>query len=183
MKEQAFYGWIFAILVLGMAMPPTAQAASGAEINVRIEETLNLLKKNVEGAEDVLAKAKGILVLPSIWKGGIGWGGEYGEGALLKNGIVADYYSVVGLSFGLQLGLQNQELVVAFLDETVMDEFHHADGWEFGLDASAVFINAGVDGRLNSYVSNAPVVVFVIDQQGLMANLSIEGYKFTKIKK
>ena len=39
-------------------------------------------RKEVYGAKEIMAKAKGVLVLPRVYKAGIGLGGEYGVGAL-----------------------------------------------------------------------------------------------------
>jgi lipid-binding SYLF domain-containing protein len=50
-------------------------------------------------------KAIGILVFPGIVKGGFIVGGQYGEGALIKDGKAVAYYNTVAASYGLQAGL------------------------------------------------------------------------------
>ncbi len=65
----------------------------------------------------------------------------------------------------------------------MLKRFRENDGWEFGLDGSATLIKVGIDGEINSLTHNEPILVFVIDQKGLMFNATFEGYKFTKIKK
>ena len=62
---------------------PAAMAASAAEIDVRVKETIEEFKKNVNGAEVFLQQAAGYLVFPMVDKVGVGIGGETGEGALL----------------------------------------------------------------------------------------------------
>src|SRR5262245_65855240 len=57
-------------------------------------------------AKELGPKAVAILVFPKVTKAGLGIGGQYGEGALLKNGTPAAYYKTTGASVGLQAGRQ-----------------------------------------------------------------------------
>ena len=59
--------------------------------------------------------AKGILVFPSIIKGGFIIGGQYGEGALRVGGKTTGYYRSVAASYGLQAGAQSFGYALFFL--------------------------------------------------------------------
>jgi len=74
-----------------IAASPAAMAASAAEIDVRVKETIGEFKSNVNGAEVFLQQAAGYLVFPKVYKVGVGIGGETGEGALLIGSDVVDY--------------------------------------------------------------------------------------------
>ncbi len=161
----------------------TAYAGSAREINASYETALDILKRESLGAEDALKKAKGILVIPGMWKFGLGLGGEYGEGALKVGGSFVDYYSMIGLSLGWQVGIQKHTVILAFMDDDILKKFQSSSGWEFGLDGSATLIAVGIDGDITTLTHNEPILAFVIDQKGLMVNLTLEGYKLTKIKK
>lgn len=176
--------FLSAILMLTLFFPSgISSAASAAVLGMQVKETMDKLKMEVRGADELLARSKGILVFPGIWKAGFGFGGQYGEGALLINGTPVDYYSIAGASFGFQMGVQKQSVIMVFLDETVLNEFRSSDGWEFGVDGSVAIIKVGVDGSIDSITTNEPVMAFVIGQKGLMYNVTLEGYKLTKIKK
>lgn len=176
--------WKFFLAVICTCLiSQNSYAASGAEIEVRVDHQLENFKMNEWGAEDILKQAKGVLVFPGTWKAGIGLGGQYGEGALRIEGKTVDYYSVGGISFGFQLGVQKQAIVLAFMDEKALKDFQYSDGWEIGLDASVALITVGLDGSLDSVTYNEPILAFVVDQKGLMYNLNIEGYKISRIKK
>jgi lipid-binding SYLF domain-containing protein len=56
-------------------------------------------------------------------------------------------------------------------------------GWEAGVDGSIALVDVGVSQAINSTTFQQPIIGFVIGQKGLMANLTLEGTKFTKIKK
>ena len=183
MKRFFYISFFTGLLFLSGPLTGPAQAKTAGEINAGTEDTLKKLQLEVPGAVDVLKKAKGVLIFPGIWKGGIGLGGEYGEGVLKVKDKIKDYYSITGLSLGFQLGLQKHRFIIAFMEDSAFNQFRASDGWELGLDGSAVLVKVGVDGRIDSYTSNAPVLVFVVGKKGLMYNLTIEGYKIAKIKK
>lgn len=179
----------FALLVLVLfsslsIMPKPTYAASATVIEKRSANTLRNFKSKIKGADEVLSKARGILIMPAIYQGGIGVGGKYGEGALKINNKTYAYYNVVGASYGFQLGAQKKSLIIAFMDEDSLDKFKASNGFEFGVDASAAVITVGADGNFNQNdLMNKPIVAFAVDQKGLMYNLSLAGSKFTKINR
>jgi lipid-binding SYLF domain-containing protein len=158
-----------------------AHAAKPAKIDRRVDEALAEFREDIGGADAVLSKAKGILVFPLIRKGGIGIGGEYGQGALRIGGATAGYYSTAAASIGFQLGGQSRRQIIVFLDQGALDKFRSSEGWEIGVDASVAVITLGAGGAIDTTQLNQPVVAFVFDNKGLMYNLSLEGSKISRI--
>lgn len=158
-----------------------AQAASSDEINIRADTALASFKHEVAGAGAFLKKAKGVLVFPEIVKAGIGVGGEYGEGVLRINNRPVNYFSITGVSLGLQLGGQLRSIVLVFLDKKALDKFLASSGWDIGVDGSVAVVDAGVAKNINTTNIEDPVVAFVISNKGLMFNLTLEGSKIQKI--
>src|SRR4051812_22994832 len=91
---------------MALASAPEARAASATVIDAKVDAALNQLLAQSPTAKALAPKAVGILVFPQIVKGGFGIGGQYGEGALRKDGVTAGYYSIAGGSFGFQIGAQ-----------------------------------------------------------------------------
>jgi lipid-binding SYLF domain-containing protein len=118
-----------------------------------------------------------------VLKGGAGFGGEYGEGALRIGGKTVDYYSTFQGSFGLQLGGEIKTVVVVFLDEEALKRFQASEGWKAGVDGSVSLATLGAGGVIDTNTMKDPIVGFVLGQKGLMYNLSFEGTKFTKLDK
>ncbi|MBY0449051.1 MAG: lipid-binding SYLF domain-containing protein [Cyanobacteria bacterium] len=175
---------LFAVtLTLSLQAFNTVLAFSAYTINRDTARTITSFKSHVNGSNEILRKAKGLLIMPAIYQAGFGVGGKYGEGALQINKKTVGYYNLIGASLGFQLGGQKKSMIVAFMDDKVLSDFRSSQGYEFGADASAVAITAGGDGRLNINDMNKPILVFVIDQKGLMYNLSLKGSKFNKINK
>ncbi len=160
-----------------------SDAASARVIDARVDETLEQFRDTVTGADEVLSRAKGVLVMPRVYKAGLGFGGEYGEGALRINGQTVDYYNIVSASWGFQLGAQRKSLIIVFLEDAALRKFQDSQGWEVGVDASVALVKVGAEGSISSKTLNQPVVGFVIGHRGLMYDLSLEGSKFTKISK
>jgi lipid-binding SYLF domain-containing protein len=69
------------------------------------------------------------------------------------------------------------------MQDDVLKNFLVSPSWKIGVDASVAVLTVGADGSIDSEKLNQPIIAFVIDQKGLMYNLTLEGTKVTKIKK
>ena len=164
-----------------VAGPRMSEAASAAEIEADANETLHSFVRQVPGARELANKAAGILVFPSVIKAGIGFGGEYGEGILLNQQRVEGYYNLVSASFGFQLGVQQRSVIIMFMTQDALAGFEKRAGWKIGVDGSVAIITVGVGGTIDSDQVVSPVIGFVLDQKGLMYNLTLEGSKISRI--
>jgi lipid-binding SYLF domain-containing protein len=128
-------------------------------------------------------KAKGVLVFPSIVKGGFMVGGQYGEGALFRGGKVSGYYSTLQMSYGLQAGLQKYGYVLFFMTESAFKYLDKSDGWELGMGPSIVVVDEGTARSMTTTTMQSDIYAFFFDQTGLMGGLGLQGTKITKIEK
>jgi len=170
-------------LLAGCWGADSAIAATAREIDVSVDVALEKFENEVGGAKQLLASAKGVLMFPKVIKAGFGWGGEYGEGSLRIGGKTVDYYNTIAGSFGLQFGAQAKTVMLVFLDEGALKQFQVSEGWKAGVDGSVAVIAVGAGTSLDSTKLNNPIVGFILDQKGLMYNLTLEGSKFSKINK
>ena len=168
-------------LTLPLILSTGLSAKSIIEIDAAIESSLNRFTEEIQGAESYLEGARGILVIPRMWKAGVLLGFEFGEGALIVDGIKIQYYKALTTSVGLQIGVGSKDLVVLFFDDTAMDNFLYSSGWEVGVDGAVALFSKGAAGAVDSITFKDPIVGFVFGQKGLIAGVSIEGTKFTKI--
>ena len=168
-------------LTLPLILSTGLSAKSIIEIDAAIESSLNRFTEEIQGAESYLEGARGILVIPRMWKAGVLLGFEFGEGALIVDGIKIQYYKALTTSVGLQIGVGSKDLIVLFFDDTAMDNFLYSSGWEVGVDGAVALFSKGVAGAVDSITFKDPIVGFVFGQKGLIAGVSIEGTKFTKI--
>jgi lipid-binding SYLF domain-containing protein len=163
--------------------PNPARAASAAEINRDAKKVLEKLYKKSSAAKALGEKAKAILVFPSITKGGFLVGGQYGEGALMKEGKTIAYYDTVSVSYGLQAGVQRYGYALFFMTDSAREYLDRSDGWELGTGPSIVIVDEGVAGGLSTTTARSDVYAFIFSQEGLMAGLGLQGTKITKMEK
>jgi lipid-binding SYLF domain-containing protein len=163
------------------AEPRPSEAASAAEIDRDANNTLHSFVEQVSGARELANKAAGILVFPSVIKAGIGFGGEYGEGIMLNKDRVAGYYNLISGSFGFQLGVQERSVIIMFMTQDALNQFDRTAGWKVGVDGSVAIITVGIGGSIDTDKVTQPVIGFIIDQKGLMYNLTLEGSKISRI--
>ena len=176
--------WMISFVIwAGLWTSDKALAATAKEIDVGVDVALEKFEKEVGGAKQFLESAKGLLVFPSVIKAGIGFGGEYGEGALRIDGKSVAYYNTIAGSFGFQLGAQAKTVVIVFLEQDALDKFQKSEGWKVGVDGSVAVVTLGAGTTLDTSKLNQPIVGFIFDQKGLMYNLTLEGSKFTKLNK
>lgn len=174
---------IIFVLIIAPHFSPGAQARSAREIDVSVDVAMDRFKNEVPGAKEFLKNAKGVLVIPNVIRIGFGFGGEYGEGALLIDGKTVDYYSLAAGSFGFQFGAQSKNVIIIFMEESALTTFRDSLGWRAGVDGSVALIDYGAGGSVDSKNIQAPIVGFVFGLKGLMVNLSLEGSKFTKLSR
>ncbi|MBN4664777.1 hypothetical protein HUS70_06255 [Pandoraea nosoerga] len=151
------------------------------EIDAAVNGALEKMYASVKGSRELVNRARGVLVFPSVLQAGFVVGGEYGEGALRVGGATKGYYNTVTASFGLQIGAQSKAVIFLFMTQDALDKFQRTDGWTAGADASVALVKVGANGAVDLNTATSPVEVIVMTNAGLMANLNVEGTKVTKL--
>ena len=169
------------VMILGMANE--AAAATAADLDKDSNQALQDLYKVNPTAKSVSQQAKAILIFPNIVKAGLIFGGSYGEGELLMNGAVDNYYNTVTGSWGLQAGAQSYGYVVFLMNDKAVKYIHETHGWEIGVGPTVVLVNEGVAKNLSTTSLKDDAYAFIFGQQGLMAGVSLEGTKISQIKR
>ena len=161
----------------------TAGAATAEDLDVDSRQALQTLYKSTPFAESISHNAKAILVFPKIIKAGLVFGGSYGEGVMLKDKKVENYYNSVTGSWGLQAGAQSYGYAVFLMTDKAVNYLRETKGWELGVGPTVVMVDEGVAKNLSSTTLKDEAYAFIFDQQGLMAGISIEGTKISLIKR
>lgn len=160
---------------------PTDRAAQRREIDSAAEATLGRLYSTARGTRELGDRARGILVFPRVLAAGFIFGGEYGDGVLRTGGRPAGYYRTTTGSFGWQIGAQSKAIILMFMTQEALDRFVNSNGWSAGVDASVALARIGASGEIDTNTIRQPVVGFALTNAGLMANITIEGSKITKL--
>ena len=162
-------------------IPHVAVAGSAAEIDREVKVALKHLYAETPSAKGLAKRATGILVFPGIVKGGFIVGGQYGEGALLKNGKTTGYYNTIQASYGLQAGLQKYGYALFFMTDKAMDWLDRSDGWELGTGPSIVVVDEGLAKSFSTTTAKDDIYAFFFHEEGLMGGMGLQGTKVTKI--
>ena len=158
----------------------TSFAAGAAELGRDASASLQRLYASVPAAKALGAKAQAILVFPKVTKAGLGVGGQFGEGALLKSGKAVAYYNTAGASVGLQAGAQQFGYAMFFMNENALAQLDKAGGFEIGVGPTVVVVDEGKAKTMTTTTAQDDIYAFIFGQKGLMAGIGIQGNKIKK---
>ena len=157
--------------------PMTKRASS----DTNVSGALSKLYAQDPSSRELVRKARGVLVFPSVVEAGFVVGGSYGQGALVVGNHTEGYYSTTAASVGLLAGADSRAFYVLFMTQESLDKFRSSKGWTAGADASITIIQAGADAGIDTQTMQHPVIGYVLTNGGLMANLSIDGIKLSRL--
>jgi SH3 domain-containing YSC84-like protein 1 len=169
--------------VLGMA-GTYAFAGSGREDSIdRLDRSVNVLHAIMATPdkgipEEVLSNAKCILVVPDLIKGGFVFGGKHGRGVATcrtaQGWSAPAFVSVGGGSWGLQIGIEDVDLVMLVMNDQGMQ---HLLSSKFELTGEGS-VSAGPVGRHASagtdWKMNTEMLTYS-RSKGVFAGLTLEG--------
>lgn len=177
-----FIGILIAMAtIVSVSSMNLAGAATAEDLDKDSAQALNTLYQTSAVAETLSKTAKAVLVFPNVVKAGLVFGGSYGEGVLMKGTKVIDYYNTVTGSWGLQIGGQSYSYAVFLMTDNAVKYIEETKGWELGVGPTVVVVDEGVAKNLSTSSLKDDAYAFIFSQQGLMAGVSIEGTKISRI--
>ena len=182
-KIQGSIRVLLLITVMSVFLSSNLLAKTAREIDVAVDVAIERFHKQIIGAKELIAASKGMLVMPNVIKGAFIIGGEYGEGALRVGGETVGYYNTISGSIGFQIGGEAKDIILLFMTDDAIKQFRANSGWEAGVDGNVALITIGAGERVDTTTSKDPIVGFVFDAKGLIADISLKGAKFTKLNK
>lgn len=165
----------------GSGQSPETDASKRQAIDASVDGTLTRLFSTVGGSHELVSKAQGVLVFPSVKKAAFIAGAEYGEGSLRVGGATVGYYSTAAASFGFQAGVQSTAVIFLFMTQDALSSFRNAAGWSVGGDVAVSVAKVGANGTIDTTSATAQVVAIVLTNIGIMADASVSGTKVTRL--
>ena len=173
------------IAMVGCTTTPKGAEASGptarAAIDREVDATLSRLYSTVPGTREMVQRAAGVLVFPSVVGGSFVVGAEYGKGALREGGITTGYYSTTAGSIGFQAGGQSKAVIYVFNTGEALQKFKASNGWTAGADATVAVGKIGANGSVDTETMKQAVSSFILTNVGLEAGASVGAAKVTRI--
>ncbi len=166
--------------------PATASSAdenrhARREIDAGVDGALSRLYGTVKGSRELLSKARAVLVFPDVIGAGFGVGGQYGKGALRAGGRTVGYFSTTAGSLGFQVGAQSRAVFYAFMTQGAYERFRQSSGWAAGADGTVALVKMGANGTIDTTTAVNPIEAIVLTNAGLMAGVSLEGSKVSRL--
>jgi len=163
-------------LALAASLAPAAchiapKAESRESFKTETEAAKTWFSSNVKSFDRQIGDSGGYIIFPSVGQAGaVFFGGAFGRGAVFNgSGTQVGWAALSRGSFGLQLGAQGFKMAMILEDEATMRRFK--DGkWTGDVSATAVAANEGA--AADAQFTDG-VIVYVGDQSGLMAGISI----------
>ena len=168
-----------------VGMSFTAYAAEPNEQQVLVDQAQITLREFKRAPEmtwfrDTLPKAKGVLIVPSLVKAGLIFGGSGGSGVYFaidqKTGECRGpaFYGMGSFTFGLQAGAEKAEVVILAMTDQAVNAMLSPQ-FKIGADASVAAGPVGVG--TGGQASPLPAAAFIVftRAQGAFAGLTVEG--------
>jgi lipid-binding SYLF domain-containing protein len=173
-------GAVLLVVTLLAARPAHAQSDAQVVIDGARKTLADLRHDKAFGtAADALHRAKAVLVVPRLIKGGFFVGGEGGEGVLMvqaRDGTWSNpaFYSIGAGSFGLQAGLEQSELILLVMTQKGLDGVLRN---EFKIGAQAgiavVTLGSGVEAAIAG--PTPPDIIVWSSSSGVYGGLTVDG--------
>ena len=173
------------VAMIGCTTTPPGSEASGpserAAMEKNVDATLSRLYTTVPGSREMLQRAAGVLVFPSVVGGSFVVGAEYGRGALREGGRTTGYYSTTAGSIGFQAGGQSKAVIYVFNTREALEKFKNSKGWTAGVDATVAVGKIGANGSVATETMKQAVSSFILTNVGLEAGAAVGAAKITQI--
>jgi lipid-binding SYLF domain-containing protein len=169
------------VLILACATAASAVATNLAAVDEGMGASLDRFYAQNPEHRELVRKAAAVLVFPRITKVGVGVGGERGQGALLVGGSIVGHYQLSGASLGATVGAARSSEIILFMTREAREQFEASKGWTIGADADVAIARAGAGRDVNNQTMRHPVVAFVFDEHGLIADVSLQGTKISRL--
>jgi len=175
-----------ALLTVSCASGPGGSRALVSATDARVIEqksraALDDLYRTNPKALQLARNAEGVLVFPSVVKGGLVAGAAGGDGALYQRDRATGYYRTFSASYGLQAGLQKYGYALFLMDNTAVANLNRSGGWELGSAPNITVLDKGMAGSLSTTTLDSGTKAIFFDQKGLMAGLGLQGTKVTRL--
>ena len=148
-------------------------AKLGRTLHSDVIAAMNTLQEK-HNIKDMLEKAYGFAVIPSIGRASLVLGGAYGVGEVFEKNKVIGYSAIVKIDLGVQIGGTNFHEMIVFRDKEAWKQFKGGK-YAFSADAGVAIVKAGAQA---SRGFGANTVVFVFNEGGELLDLSIGIQKF-----
>ena len=183
MRNSSYFVILF--IVATLFLPGHRSWALPLELENRISESTRVLKDMMDAPDgsipsDLFRRSRAVVIFPSVIKAGLGVGGQYGTGVILRRNPSTRkwgppaFITLVGGSFGWQVGVQATDLVLLVMSDVSLRSLFH-DKFTIGADASVAAGPIGRDASASTDIALSAGILSYSRAKGLYAGASLQG--------
>lgn len=175
--------FLAAILAMPFVAPARADNPPGHDQQILVDKAARVVAPmrrdpNFTYSGSLLARAKAVMIVPELSKGGLIVGGQGGAAVLVvrkPDGSWSDpaFYSIGGGTLGLQAGFQQSRTVFFIMTDRARDQWINNQVKFGGQDGEGVFV-VGQENKSSITQDNADVVAWV-HAHGAYGGINVEG--------
>ena len=174
--------FVFVVTLCGCAEMSRDKNSTAVDLVNQATETVQRFKgmPDLKIFAEYMPTAHGIVVLPSVIKGGFMLGGEGGNGVLLVKSDDGSwsppaFYVLGAASLGIQMGLQDTEIILVLRsNDAVLAILDHQG--KFGVDAGLTIGTIGQGAEVSTTANiGLDVLAFANAKIGFFAGAALEG--------
>ena len=173
------------VFILALTVGSHSVPAASQELENRLAECTDTLKGMMRAPDasipgDLLKRSQAIVIFPSLLKAGLGFGGHYGKGVILRRDPSSGkwgppaFMRLAGGSFGWQAGVQATELVLLITSRIGLKSLFR-DKFTIGADASVAAGPLGRDASAGTDLALSEGILSYSRAKGLFVGVSIKG--------
>lgn len=172
-----------AVAALALAVPQFARAASEQQTvddATNVVEHLSTSSGLAANARDLLHRARGVMIIPSLVKGGFIFGGQGGTGVLLSRDAKTGtwsypaFYAMGAGSFGLQIGLEVSKIMLIIMNDRALNAVMAAE-FKIGAEAGIAVVTLGGGAEASTTAAGGADIYALAESAGLFGGVAIQG--------
>jgi lipid-binding SYLF domain-containing protein len=129
-------------------------------------------------SRDLLRRARAVLIVPQLVKGGFIFGGEGGDGVMLartaRGWSSPAFYTIGSASFGLQIGLESAQLVMFVMSDRALRALEQSK-FKFGGEAGLTVVTLGANAQAATSANLTGDIIVWASSKGAYGGLTLEG--------
>jgi len=169
-------------LLIAVLLSTITFADSAKEMKRDAQKALKKFHKEVSNSNQLIKKAKAIIVFKDVKEAGFMLGGRYGEGVLIVGDQIKEYISITSATMGMQMGVQKYSLVVLITSNSMLKEILRDDNdWEANIDVNVAVAEWNAKEERDDIDMGSSLTGFLFDSKGAMGSFVMEGTHFTTI--
>jgi lipid-binding SYLF domain-containing protein len=172
-----------AVMALALAVPQLAKASDEQEV---VDDAANAVQRLstssglAANARDLLHRARGVMIVPTLVKGGFIFGAQGGTGVLLsrdpKTGSWSypAFYAMGAGSFGLQIGLEVSKIMLIIMNDKALNAVMKSE-FKIGAEAGIAVVTLGGGAEASTTAAGGADIYALAESAGLFGGIAIQG--------